>query len=873
MKKQISRRQFVKLGGIGGAAIAFGGGLKLTAFAQAGKTATSGAKWLQGSCALCLACPTQYLVEDGVIVDAKWADLPNYEGKACPGAMSAVMERTYGPDRILHPLKRVGKRGEGKFVRCTWDEVIDAMAAAIARYKKESQYGDARAFECWWGCPVQADDQEQIAYWSKKVGTSISYMHGQVCMGGHNVQVDTIGTPTRTPDIIDAENTKLFYSGTQNIPGTTKNNGGFAKFQRARKNGCRFVVVDPFFHDTAGMHHEWIPIRPGTDAALTLGIVKYVLENDLYNKEYLKKYTNAGQLVTADDLRPFLDQTGRFMVWKASSNATAPFPEHGDGDMELGLGKRFEVNGVACITALQALYESSKAFTPEKVVEICEIPFPPKKIEAIAKELAAQAPAVLWATNGFSEKFSTDMQKYMCGDALNMLLGTFAAQGGWARFKTPPVGIAREGLGAGWPESDPPGKIPVPKEPIYTEKNVDMDRIKWSPAQNIQSAYNGSPWDAVPVMAGKFSPSIRALPWYHIDAIEKGEIRAVWSTAENTPYTGTNAGRIYELCRDKLELIIVDEQSPKDFTDIADYVIPAASMHERRILYSGIQAKDGKVYAYVFARNPVVAPRGEAKSIPWFLRKVAEKLGVEVDMEDTSSLTERSWSERRLKAAKLTGKTSVDKLMNEPYVVAVPAEYLPPAKVPTPTTRMELYVNEFARQYFGSPWWKGYETIHPVPRFIPVSGPEKKDEFYLIQGKESWQQKNATQNNRVLMEDKMCGYYDPTAVFINSARAHKLGLKDGDEVEVERIGPTRKQSREIVNDNVGARQRARLKVTETIHPSALFCYMGGGHRSPSMIQKAREGIHGGRMNSDNIGAWGGSMAKSEVIVKIRKVAL
>lgn len=872
-KLKLSRRDFIKLTGVAsGVALAFTSGLKFTAFAKAKDNENGEGTWFYGACALCLSCPTQYLVKDGVIVDAKWANIPNYEEKSCSGTMSAVLGRTYAPDRIIYPLKRAGERGEGKFKRCRWDEVINVTAEKIKEYKANSKYGDARAFECWWGCPIQADDQEQIAYWCKKVGASISYMHGQVCFGGHLVQVVAMGTPTWNGDIVDPENVKRLYSGTQNIPGTIKAGGGFLKFLTAKKNGCKFTVIDPFLHDSAGMHDQWIPIKPGTDAALTLGIIKYVLDNRLHNKEYLQKYTNAGQLIRTDNGMVMKDDKGNLMVWKQSTNTPAPFPQDGDGDMDLGLGKTFDVQGVKCKTALQLLHESASAFTPERVVKICELPFPSRKVAEIAKDLVKNAPAVLWIDSGFSEKFSTDIQKYMCNDSLNMLLGAFGAKGGWASFKMPNLSIPQVGQNAGWPEDDLPGNIPLPKEPIYMEKNVDMDKIAWNPQKNIASAYNGNPWDAIPVMAGKFSPAIRALPWYHIDAIEKGEIKALWSTAENTVYTGTNAKRIYELCRDKLDLIIVDEQSPKDFTDIADYILPAASMHERRVIYSGSQVKNGKAYAYVYARNPVIAPPGEAKSIPWFLMKVAEKLGTKVDMEDTCSLTDHTWSDRRLKHAGILGKTSVDKLRTEgPYVIEAPVEYLGPSKVRTRTGRYEIYVNQFADQYFNSPWWKGYDTIHPVPHFIPVTQPTGENQFYLIQGKESWHQKNATQNDRYLMEDKICGYYEPTALFINSRRAAKLGLKTGDEVEVERVGPTKQQNREIVNDNIGATQRARVKVTNIIHPSAVFCYMGGGHRSPSMIKKAQEGISGNWLTSDTIGAWGGSMAKGEIIVKIRKV--
>ena len=97
----------------------------------------------------------QVKVKGGRIIDVKGEDIPGFDGKICGKAIAGTGSRVYGPDRILYPLRRVGDRGEAKFTRCSWEEVIDAVAAKLREYIDD---GHPECFEIWWGCPVQADN-------------------------------------------------------------------------------------------------------------------------------------------------------------------------------------------------------------------------------------------------------------------------------------------------------------------------------------------------------------------------------------------------------------------------------------------------------------------------------------------------------------------------------------------------------------------------------------------------------------------------------------------------------------------------------------------------------------------------------------------
>ncbi|GAI24226.1 unnamed protein product [marine sediment metagenome] len=88
-------------------------------------------KWVHSACAMCVGAPMKVKVRNGRIVEVKGEDIPGWNGKVCGKAISGIGARVYAPDRILYPLKRVGERGEARFARCTWEEVINAAAVIL----------------------------------------------------------------------------------------------------------------------------------------------------------------------------------------------------------------------------------------------------------------------------------------------------------------------------------------------------------------------------------------------------------------------------------------------------------------------------------------------------------------------------------------------------------------------------------------------------------------------------------------------------------------------------------------------------------------------------------------------------------------------
>ena len=162
--------------------------------------------------------------------------------------------------------------------------------------------------------------------------------------------------------------------------------------------------------------------------------------------------------------------------------------------------------------------------------------------------------------------------------------------------------------------------------------------------------------------------------------------------------------------------------------------------------------------------------------------------------------------------------------------------------------------------------------MYPLPVYVPIAKPKTDNEFHLLSGKATWHQKSATQNNRYLMEDAIEGGCPYTSIYLNTERANKLCLRDGDLVEVECVGPTNEDDLCVYNEAaIGNKETARARVSEAIHPEAAWVYFAGGHKSKSLLAKAREGIAMNWLLPSSVSPYAAGIGKNYSIVKIHKV--
>ncbi len=219
----------------------------------------------------------------------------NHQVRACLRGRS-IRRRMNHPERLNYPMKRVGKRGEGKFKRISWEEAYSEIAANLQRIVEK--YGNEAVY---------------INYTSGIVGGNITRSSPYAslvarlmnCYGGFLSHYGTYSTAQIScampytygsndgNSTSDIENSKLVVLFGNNPAETRMSGGGITYFleQARERSNARMIVIDPRYTDTAaGREDEWIPIRPGTDAALVAGLAHVLINENLVDQPFLDKY-------------------------------------------------------------------------------------------------------------------------------------------------------------------------------------------------------------------------------------------------------------------------------------------------------------------------------------------------------------------------------------------------------------------------------------------------------------------------------------------------------------------------------------------------------------------------------------------------------
>jgi anaerobic selenocysteine-containing dehydrogenase len=213
-------------------------------------------------------------------------DHPFTQGFLC-AKVNRYIERTYHRDRLLQPLRRVGAKGEGVFEPISWDEAIREIAgrlSIIARSPHGPQailpYSYAGTMGLVQGSSI--DRRFFHVLGASKLDRTICSMAGTVGMRmtvGANIGADAEGIP---------ESDLVLLWGTNTL---TSNPHLWPFVLRARARGASLIAIDPIRTRTAAQCDEWLPIRPGTDAALALGMMHVVFAEGLDDRDYLARHT------------------------------------------------------------------------------------------------------------------------------------------------------------------------------------------------------------------------------------------------------------------------------------------------------------------------------------------------------------------------------------------------------------------------------------------------------------------------------------------------------------------------------------------------------------------------------------------------------
>ena len=222
-------------------------------------------------------------VKDGKVIKVEGdPDSPISHGTLCSKGLS-ILQLAYHPDRILYPMKRVGEKGEGKWQRITWDEALDTIAE---RFKKViAEYGAESIVV---GQGTGRDYESHLYRFANLLGTP------NVLTAGHMCYVSRVGSTLitcGTLPIADYEGgPKCIVIWACNPLWTNPDEYKGENFWRAYKKGAKLICIDPRKGFIANKADLWLQIRPGTDAALALGFHYVIIEEELYDKEFVENY-------------------------------------------------------------------------------------------------------------------------------------------------------------------------------------------------------------------------------------------------------------------------------------------------------------------------------------------------------------------------------------------------------------------------------------------------------------------------------------------------------------------------------------------------------------------------------------------------------
>jgi len=345
--------------------------------------------WVPTTCRMCLVgCHVLVKVENGKVVNVVGnPDSPKNRGRMCAKGKSGIMNH-YNPNRVTKPLKRSNpEKGIGvdpRWQEIPWEEAIDIIAKKMKKIYVEDprklylQTWGARGLIQWLGVlvPVFGTPYHQESL-SGTCGKSI-----------HSIQFLTAGGFW---DEVDFEYCKyLIDVGTQQGVATREGfNHTIADCATARmERGMKLVVVDPVGNNAAAKADEWLPIRPGTDAAFGLGMLNVLLnEVKIYDADFLKHHTNAGYLVGPNWKYVRDPATRKPLLYDQSDGEIKTYDDPTLKDP--GLEGEYSVQGQKAKPAFDLLKARAAEYPVERVEGITSIPA--KTLRRIAREFGEAA--------------------------------------------------------------------------------------------------------------------------------------------------------------------------------------------------------------------------------------------------------------------------------------------------------------------------------------------------------------------------------------------------------------------------------------------------------------------------------------------------
>ena len=607
------------------------------------------------TCYMCACrCGIRVHLRDGEVryIDGN-PEHPLNKGVICAKGASGVMKQN-SPARLSVPLlRRAGSaRGEGTFDEITWDHAFDLLEKRLAQIRAT----DPKKFALFTG---RDQMQALTGLFAKQYGTPNYAAHGGFCSVNMAAgMIYTIGGSFWEFGGPDLDRAKLFVMiGTAEDHHSNPLKIAISKFKR---QGGRFVSINPIRTGYSAIADEWVPIRPGTDGALLLALIHVIIDKGLYDRDFVARYTNAGQLVNQDDDDAFglfamnpegdvvnADYPHNKYWWDRHTDTLVPTHAPGadprlSGAYTLSDGKRVK-------PAFQLLVERVADSTPEWAAEQTGIPV--ETIYRLAYEMGITARdhkihlPITWIDSWGTE------HKTVTGNpvAFHAMRGLAAHSNGFQTVRT--LAILMSLLGT----IDRPGgfrhKAPFPRAipPIAKPPKGPQDVKPNTPLEGMPLGFPADPNDLFVDDDGKPVRIDKGFSWEHPLSVHGLMHNVITNAWRGDPYrldtlmifmanmawnSSMNTSDVRKMLADKdvagqhkIPFIVVCDAFESEMTAFADLVLPDTTYLERHdvmsILDRPISEFDGPMDA---VRIPVVEPMGQCKPFQEVIIELAGRL-------------------------------------------------------------------------------------------------------------------------------------------------------------------------------------------------------------------------------------------------------
>jgi len=579
---------------------------------------------------------------------------PINRGVICAKGSSGIMKQ-YSPARLTKPLlRREGaERGAADFVEIGWDEAFALLEQRLARIRAE----DPKKFALFTG---RDQMQALTGLFARQFGTPNYAAHGGFCSVNMAAgMIYTIGGSFWEFGGPDLERARLFVMiGTAEDHHSNPLKIAISEFKRA---GGRFVSINPVRTGYSAIADEWVPIRPGTDGALLLALVREVIHTGLYDRDFLARYTNGGYLIdvgagSESEGLPVRDAThpdaaseyAQNTLWWDRHTNQPVLAHRTDADPFL-LGEFALPDGTPVKPAFQLLMERVKDYTPEWAAGITGVPA--ETIRRLAHEMGVTArDQKIELPIAWTDSWGTEHEKVTGNPvAFHAMRGLAAHSNGFHAIRT--LAILMSLLGtidrpggfrhkAPFPRGIPPLAKP-PKGPEGVRPNAPLAgmALGWPGGpDDLFVDEHGGPVRIDKGFSWEYPLSVHGLmhnvitnAWrgdpYRIDTLLIFMANMAWNSTMNTVEVRRMLNDRDEAGEYRIPFIVVCDTFQSETTAFADLVLPDTSYLERHDVMSMLDRPisdfDGPVDS---VRIPVVPPLGECKPFQEVLIELASRL-------------------------------------------------------------------------------------------------------------------------------------------------------------------------------------------------------------------------------------------------------